>query len=173
MLCEVLIIGSLGTRGGITGIRDILGIVLRPLLEENPEKAWELVVGGFDTDSSRVRLEAWLAGTGVDVKDPAILLVPESTLWEWVDVNPEDRAPQLARCIPPMEHDGWWNLAHGMLIRYGDLDDVVENLNAIERGGGWGNDLFWNRRDKLHQLRSKSSNSNVHRWLSEEIREVE
>jgi len=167
------IIGSLGTKGSIAGIREILDIVLRPLLEEDPEKAWELVVDGFDTDSSRVRIEAWLAGTGIDSDDPAILLVPESVLWDWVDVNPEERGPQLARCIPPMEHDGWWNLAHEILIRYGDIDDVVEDLNAIEQGGRWGNDIFRNRRDKLQRLRSKSSDQNVRRWISQKIREVE
>jgi hypothetical protein len=167
------IIGSLGTKGSIAGIREILDIVLRPLLEEDPEKAWELVVDGFDTDSSRVRIEAWLAGTGIDSDDPAILLVPESVLWDWVDVNPEERGPQLARCIPPMEHDGWWNLAHEILIRYGDIDDVVEDLNAIEQGGRWGNDIFQNRRDKLQRLRSKSSDQNVRRWISQKIREVE
>jgi hypothetical protein len=167
------IIGSLGMKGSISGIRGILEIVLRPLFEENPEDAWELVVDGFENKSSRVRLEAWLAGTRVDSNDPAILLVAKSTLWNWVDVNPQERAPQLARCIPPMEHEGWWPLAQQILIRYGDIDGVVEDLNAIEQGGSWGNDLFRSRRNRLQQLRSDSSNQNVRRWLSQEIRDLE
>lgn len=167
------IIDSLGQTGGVVRNRDHLDNVLRPLFEQEPKKAWGLVTEGFDDDSSRVRLEAWLAGTRVNSGESAILLVPESTLWNWVDDDPDERAPQLARCLPPMSHSGWWNLTRELLIRHGDTDDVFEELSAIERGGVFGNDLFRSRRDELKQLRRASSNPTVRRWLTQEIRAIE
>lgn len=167
------IIDSFGKTGGVAQNRNNLDVVLHPLFEQEPQKAWELVANRFDDDASRVRLAAWLAGRRVNSGEPPILSVSESTLWNWVDEDPSKRAPQLARCLPSMNQSGWWKLTRELLIRHGDIDDVFEELSALDRGGVFGNDLFRSRRDELKKLRRGSSNPNVRRWLTQEIRAIE
>lgn len=173
--CEIAdsIIDSLGMKGGVAGSQDNLEVVLRPISEEKPEKAWELVTDAFEYNSSRIRLEAWLAGTGIDTGEPTILSVPETTLWEWIEEDPNEHAPQLARCLPPMKQSGWWDLTRELLIRYGGIKGVTEELSALGHGGRVSEDLFRERRDELKQLRKDASKPIVRRWLTGEIRDVE
>ena len=167
------IFDSIGAKGGVAGSWDILEVVLRPIFEEKPEDAWELVTDGIKANTRSVRFEAWLAGSGIGKGEPTILKVPETTLLDWVEEDPKEHAPQLARCIPSMSHSGWWGLARELLIRYGDIEGVQGELSAIANGGRVSEDVFRERRNELDQLRKDSSNPIVRQWLTQEIRDVE
>ncbi|WP_161605829.1 hypothetical protein [Halococcus thailandensis] len=147
--------------------------VLRPLFEEQPMKTWDLVAGVLDSTPHRTQLEYWLSGREVNSDGPAILLVPESELWKWVDKDPDKRASILVRCLPDITHADWWGLTQKLLIRHGDKPRVFEELRALPMGRMGSEEQFHIWRGKLQELKRNATDPIVKRWLSQEIQAVD
>ncbi|SEH53774.1 hypothetical protein SAMN05192561_10597 [Halopenitus malekzadehii] len=160
-------------KGGLAGIRENTDTVLRPLFKERPAEAWDLVSDRFEDYSNRIRLQRWFAGTGYVNNTPGIFLVPPDVLWEWTDIDPANRAPILAECVPRQKHDRWWEITRGMLVRYGEHEEVFHTLSAVPTGSRMGGDSLETMKQELQELLRDEESPLVRRWLNSEIKEYD
>ena len=167
------VVDTISNRNNVAASRENIETVFRPLFEEDPERAWKIVAEGLEEKEESVKLESWMAGQDWNKNEPAILSVPTTLLWGWVDEDPEKRAPRLVRCIPSMGHNGWWELVREILLRYGEQEEVFTKLSVFETGTRGTDDLFKNRYERLKKLRQEESHSRVRRWLSREMSHLE
>jgi hypothetical protein len=165
------VIEALDEQLGIQGRDQFLETILNPLFTRQPRQSWELVGSILEDGRKRRWLETWLAGDH-HAEQAFILTVPEQTLEEWVAEQPETRALALARCQPMMDHDGWWEFTRTLLVEYGDIDSVVDELNVPVTGGMRGDDPFENERQELQELRTKETEPMVREWLTGEIQKL-
>ena len=139
------VLDFIGARSSIAGdafssVRSILNEATR----SHPAEVWEVVAKQLTLplDSKGFATQVWLSG-GHAMFDQAgagaIVLFPPETLWDWVGADVEKRAWLLGHLVPPdlTEAPGNVSLARELLVRYGDREDVQNELVARFSSGGW------------------------------------
>ncbi len=159
--------------------------VLAELAKLKPELVWdkvasEIVSEHYDTYS----LESWLQGEtsfGEGRAQGAIQLLDKQMLLDWINHNPEERAPLVARMVP---HDfGFDNEADNpcwlkiILDKYGDNKRVVSAVNANLWGEGYSGPASQHYAKKLEDIkRFKAVNvesANIQAWANQYIPGIE
>ena len=181
------VIPHFGKKGTMLGTFDAFDTgadsVLTELTKRHPEQVWKHVskrLAEYD-----VFLEKWLKEG--DSKDPfsttdeggALTLIPREKIWEWIDGDVENRAWNFAYKLLPktLSAKEWPNsLVRAFLMRYGDREDVRDNLQAnysTEMYEGLDSLHFEAKTDKLLRIKASEDNANVKRWLDEYIQRLE
>ena len=132
------VIPHFGKKGTIFGTFNTKAFsVLTELVKRHPEQVWKPVSKRLEERD--FFLENWLKE--VDSEDPlsttdesgALTFIPREKIWEWIDGDVENRAWYFAYKLVPktLSAEEWPNsLARAFLMRYGDREDVRDNLQA-------------------------------------------
>lgn len=154
---------------------------LQIIMEKNSVQLWKKikVLIGPPIDRCAHHLTNWLKGGMFESPEKAPLdLIPKEAIWDWVDEDIENRAWYLGNFVPKRFSSEVWedSLARELLVRYGDREDVRNNLNANFFTDGWmgkASTYYKNKKKKLSELEGQESNANVINWLNETIREID
>jgi len=122
----------------------------------------------------------WLrGGRSIRENDEAGLgAIPAPVVFEWVDVDAEDRAWLLAEHCPPIiaRADEPSTFARQMLERYGAIEQVRRSLHSNNFSESWGGPASEHYRRKLADLDALfevETNDNVRMWLKEHREQLE
>ena len=181
VLAEVMLV-SLGQDEGISSLDSQPIGVLTNILLTHPKDVWRLISKYLAEPYSTRRfiIQEWLRG-GISWDDePRALLgaIPAQQLWEWADADIEERAWVLASLAPKklFREEGMVCLAREILVRYGEREDVRENLAVNFMSGGWTGpaSLHWARkRERLLEFRVGEENEQVRFWIDEFVNHLD
>lgn len=178
------VIPHFGKEGTIFGTFDTKAFsVLTELAKRHPEQVWKYVSKRLEERD--FFLEKWLKEG--EAKDPfstvdesgVLTLIPREKIWEWIGEDVEDRAWYFAYKLVPktLSTEEWQNsLVRAFLMRYGDREDVRNNLQAnysTEMWTGLRSLHLESKMDKLIRIKAVEDNTNVKRWLNEFIDQLE
>ncbi len=148
-------------------------LVLTELMKLCPEKVWESVRKFLeDRDIFSLPIQA-------EQGDGILGLVPREKIWEWIDRDVENRARNFTyRFVPKtLSAEGWSDsLARAVLIRYGEREDVRQELRANYSTESWTGERslhLESKKDKLLRIKGDEDNVNVKQWLNKFIDELE
>jgi hypothetical protein len=163
-------------------------------LEEHPRKVldrvaniypfelWEIASQylGPPIDTRAWRIKDWLHKGGIHFGTPPsseVMAIPLEKLWECVDSDVEKRAWYVATIVPAIlsRSENTTCVARELLIRYGEREDVRNNLQAnFGTDMWWGNasDHFKSKKQWLMDYRPKEDHPNVLRWIDEYIEQL-
>jgi hypothetical protein len=151
--------------------------VINEITRRYPAEVWKLVIEylGPPIDSRAFHIQQWLRGDNFfEEKEGALSFISMDKIWEWVEENVGRRAWYLATFVPKTLHrnQGKICLAREVLVRYGEREDVRNNLMANFSTEGWSGPASLHNTQKKQQLlnyREKEDNKNVLRWIDEYI----
>ncbi len=122
----------------------------------------------------------WLRGGFGRAEDDegALLHIPRSAIWGWIDEDIETRAWLIAQhCPKQLKRDANGpSFALELLERYGGRDDVRSSYSANYNTEGWSGPITAHYAVKIENLRrllEAESNDNVRMWLRAEIASLE
>ena len=171
------ILSNFGHHGSIFSVNSETCSVLNQITEQYPVEVWKQVSKLLEDqiDFSRaVTLEQWLREGGPSARRErkgALTLIPPEKIWEWIDKDMDNRARYVAHRLMPktLSAEEWpTSLVRAFLIRYGEREDVRENLRANYSTEMWQGSLSLhheNKRQKLLRLKDGEDNENVKRWI--------
>jgi len=151
--------------------------VLNQIAERYSEQVWEEIAKrlGPPIDSRAFHITQWLRGDEFSREKGGVLqLIPLRKLWEWVDEGIPKRARYLASMVPKIlfREVGRICLAREVLARYGDRDDVKNEMMSNFSTEGWRGPESSHLRGKKEDLlnfKQGETNRNVRRWIDEYI----
>ncbi len=166
--------------------------VLDHVLQKYPNEVWLEAAQyvGPRLDERAYRIRSWLRGRktfwGQGEDEPedegALMKIPAQYVWAWVEEDAEERAPLLARFVPPeLFHDpGKTCWARELLARYGNRDDVRDVLTANFGTEGWSGPAslhYTKKRERLLTFLEAENDRRVIAWVNDSIgsldREIE
>lgn len=147
--------------------------------KQYPHEVWNYVnpyLGNYDNFTRTLSLANWLSEGDISETEKekgALTLIPMEIIWEWVDIDVENRMKYLAHeFVPNVLKVEDWNesLVRGLLIRYGNRKDVREILIV-----NYQSESFWGPRSlhyeeklqKLLEIKNIDDNKNVNQWINE------
>jgi len=161
-------------------IHNIVGKVARLY----PEQVWMQIVRYLDPpyDGRAFGITHWLHGQseilGNETMTGPLDIFPPNVVWDWVNENVEQRAWYLATFVPKALHHErdrvCW--ARELLVRYGNLEDVRNNLHANFGSGSWSgsaSQYLMQKQKMAIDFRSDETNPQVIKWLDEYIEVLE
>ena len=152
--------------------------VLNEILTRFPMEVWQLATQylGPPITTSAFHINQWLRGDDDFDRSSvgAFIHIPAESIWQWVDQDVENRAWYLASFVPKIlfhESDRTC-LARELLVRYGNLEDVLRNFSANYSTQGWsGSESQHHQETRKHLLDFKrdETDPNVIRWIDQHI----
>ncbi|MFC5279578.1 hypothetical protein ACFPM1_12540 [Halorubrum rubrum] len=173
------ILDILGDRGSIIGGSPEIKELLYDILRDQPERTWNKITTVLDERDERlVPLFHWFRGDAPRIDDKPIEYVPPTHIWEWIEDNEEVNAILAARIVPAefFHSNERICLAQELLKRYGDREDVRNELSANYHTGSWmgpESKHYQQKKDQLELFKEDESNENVLRWINDEIDALE
>ncbi|MBX3466113.1 MAG: ATP-binding protein [Planctomycetes bacterium] len=149
--------------------------VLHAIFAADPRAAWERLAPLMEDWTNAWFVLHWLQDSAHVFGDrgPGLLhLVPCDLLWAWVDVEPQRRAPLLARNVHNSLEGAAGALTRDVLVRYGGIEHVMGELHANFSTEGWcGSEAGHYRRCLQNVVRWSEGESDPHvrRWLEDRI----
>jgi hypothetical protein len=148
-----------------------------------PAAVWPAIARRLEMQRKEIgtwHLLNWLRG-GRSIREAdesGLDAIPASVVFEWVDVDAEDRAWLLAEHCPPIisKPDEPATFARRMLERYGAMEQVRRSLHANNFSEGWSGPASEHYRRKLAALDAHfevETNNNVRMWLMEHREQLE
>ena len=180
-----LMLSHFGEDGSIVGRYSQTCSVLDEITEKCPAEIWEKVshlLENQEYSSKKYALEQWLregSSWGREETKPALLHVPHELIWNWIAEDTEYRAWYFANTLVPKtlstkEWEG--SLVRGLLIHYGEREDVRNNLCAnytTETYWGPASLHYEEKIRKLIDIKNCEDNRNVRRWIDEFVQDLE
>ena len=156
--------------------------ILTELTKRHPEHVWKHVSKRLE--ERNFVLEQWLkegdSRETFSAEEKGVLIfLPREKIWEWIDEVVEDRAWYFAyRLVPKtLSADEWPNsLVRAFLARYGDREDVRDNLQANYSTEGYSGERSLHldgKREKLLRIKADEDDQNVKQWLDDYIQRLE
>ena len=173
--------GKEGTIFGMFGTE--ICSVLTELTERYPAQVWKHISKRLEEHDSFI--EDWLKdGNAIDTfstveEKGALTFIPHEKIWEWIDEDVENRAWYFAYRLvsKTLSAEEWQDsLVRAFLIRYGQREDVRNNLHANYATESWTGERSLHlekRKEKLLCLKNGEDNANVNRWLDEYVEGLE
>lgn len=173
-----IILESFGKDGTILeGYHNEAELIINAIFDSNPAEVWAIIVKylGPPLDVRAYHIKEWLRGGGMfeEVEGSITALKPE-LVWSWVEDDVNTRARYLATFVPKVFFNDpnrmCW--ARELLIRYGKIQDVRNNLVSNFFSEGWTGPAslhYQQRRDGLASSLTQETNENVKKWLTEFI----
>lgn len=180
-IAEALISGF-GKEGSITQFGDTEPVkILNKIMDRKPTELWNLIIPKleFPITVQAEMITSWLQGGRFkETENAPISNVPEDEIWAWVNRDTEERPWYFASFVPTdISGENWHDsLAREVLVKFGDREDVRNNLSANFNTGGWmGKESKYHTRKKniLEKYEDNSSNENVLRWINEEMENLD
>lgn len=156
--------------------------VLNEISKNNPQAAWKVVIQflGPPIDDRAYRISQWLRGGEFSMTGAfgALIFFPLEYIWDWVDEDVEKRASYVAYFAPNTHFsaDDKIRFWRQVLIRYGDRDDVREELRgnfSAESFSGPASLHYETKKQKLLELKKNEQNENVKTWINEYVAELD
>lgn len=149
----------------------------------NPDVVWPAIAGRLEMQRKAIgtwHLLNWLRG-GRSIRESneaGLGAIPAPVVFEWVDIDAEDRAWLLAEHCPPIisRPNEPATFARQILERYGTMDQVRRSLHANNFSEAWSGPASEHYRRKLDALDAHSrveTNYNVRMWLKEHREQLE
>ena len=134
-----------------------------------PDEMWDMVAQYINPplDKRGRAISKWMRSGVLGADGRFLALVKNEKIFDWIDYSPPDRAPLMARCVPP-QLQGDNCIAIELLKRYGQDDTVQEALLAnFLTGTASYSELQDNKDAKNAALRCKESEDDmlVNGWL--------
>ncbi len=103
-----------------------------------------------------------------------LAVMPPEKVWEWVDEDVETRARYLASFVPKMlfREEGKICFARELLVRYGEREDVRNNLIANFSTGGWigsASQHYQESKERLLDFAQGENNEKVQWWIDDYV----
>ncbi len=157
----------------LEGYRSHTLSVINDISQKYPGEVWERVKKylGPPIDSRAYHIKEWLRGQGFfEEKEGTLATFTPDMVWQWVDGDVENRAWYLATFVPKIlfRQEGRTCWARELLVKYGDRENVQNNLMANFSSEGWSGPAslhYQQKRDGLLEFREKEDNENVKRWI--------
>lgn len=166
----------------IGGFRSDTQIVLNETAKRNPKQIWGKIAGylGPPIDRRAFHLKEWLRGIkgwGIG-RSGSLSLFDLDDIWKWVEKDVEKRVPYLATFLPPSLFHSVDRVcvARELLVRYGQREDVRQNLAANFFMESWCGSLsvhYEQKKLQLHNYRKDETNLNVINWIDKYIKSLE
>lgn len=147
-----------------------------------PAVVWPAIARRLEMQRKEIgtwHLLNWLrGGRSIRGNDEAGLgTIPSPVVFEWVDIDAEDRAWLLAEHCPPIvsRPDGPATFARQMLERYGAMEQVRRSLHAnnfTESWSGLASEHYRRKLDALNAHFEVETNDNVRLWLEEHREQI-
>lgn len=158
--------------------------VLNEITQKYPEEIWAHITRylGPPIHKQAYAITQWLRGEGLwdreQEREGALSLIPAEVVWQWVDVDVENRAWYLASFVPKKlcRKEGKVCWAREVLVHYGEREDVRRNLIANFSTEGWTGPEslhLQNKKQKLLDFRENEENGKVIRWIEEYVSMLE
>jgi len=173
------IVENIGNESGIAGgFYSEVQTVLTEVVRENPKELWKFVAKGLGPpiDRKAFFLKEWLREewSPRERREGALVLFDPKDIWQWVDGDPEHRAWYFASFVPPFLFKSTERIcfARELLVRYGDREDVRQNLSAnysTEFYTGPSSAHYSKKKEDLLKFKSEETDGNVIRWISEYV----
>ena len=145
--------------------------LLNSLAESHPNEMWGLI-GRYlvvPPDGRTADILIWL-------REGAWELIPRNAIWRWVDEDVDNRA-WLVAYFSPKGFSSWeTSFPREILVRYGDREDVRNNLQASFSSGVWwgrASQHFEGIKDQLLAFLRSETNRNVKAFLNEYVSYLE
>ena len=123
------------------------------------------------------RINNWLGNESSlgDDTSGAIVLFDISSITDWIDENPKERAPYIARTVPKSFDDGYGRLTRTIIDKYGELEEVRSAVYCNFWLGSWcgpRSKHYEQKRRNAREWLSKEQSQNVRNWLQEYIEQL-
>ena len=177
------VISHFGKEGTIFGLFNTETVsVLTELTKRHPKQVWKHIRKRLEARD--FFLEQWLKeGDSEDTfstieEKGALIFIPHEKIWEWIDEDVEERAWYFAyRLISKtLSADEWPNsLVRAFLVRYGEREEVRDNLQANYSTEGYSGKHSLHldeKRERLLCIKAGEKDRNVKRWLDEYIQKL-
>jgi hypothetical protein len=155
---------------------------LNEISKNNPHAAWKIETQflGPPIDDRAYRISQWLRGEEFSTTGTfgALIFFPLEEIWDWVDEDVEKRAWYVAYFAPNTHFntDDKFQFWRQVLIRYGDRDDVREELRrnfSAESSYGPASSYYESKKQKLLELKKDEQNENIKTWIDEYVVELD
>jgi hypothetical protein len=178
-----VIVENFGNTGSIVGgfhssTQNILGLIAQKF----PKEVWWKITKylGPPLDKRAFHLKDWLNGdSNFGMKRAgAIAIFPLEEIFRWVDQDIDKRAWYFASFVPKelFISEERPCFAREVLIRYGDRQDVRNNLMANFSTEGWSGSAaqhLQNKKQMLLEFRKVETEENVIRWLDDYVASID
>jgi hypothetical protein len=155
-------------------------VVVQQFVESDPRRCWAVIAKRLEgAKSEKWHLLMWLEPPpAIGSENPAgpLALFPSELVLEWVDQDPTERAPIIARCAPKsLGLDDFASLPCELLKRYGDIEEVRHSLLRNFYSTGWAGSEsahFRKQRDVARRWLQAETSFRVRNWIEEYIRSL-
>lgn len=151
--------------------------ILWQIAKEDPNNCWQVLTKIIEDVHSRIysRIRHWL-GNEISFDDNvfgAIILFEIGSITDWIDGNPKERAPYIARTVPKSFDNNYGKITRTIVDKYGDLQEVRNALHCNFGSGGWCGPRSKHCEEKRRNARQwllNEQSQNVRNWLQEYIK---
>lgn len=158
-------------------------IFLSKAVKNNPSVVWPAIAHRLEMQLKEIgtwHMLKWLRGDRLmhDEAAAGVDSIPPALVFEWVDIEVENRALIFAKYCPPIisRPNEPPTFARQMLERYGAIEQVRDSLHANNFSESWSGPASEHYRRKLITLDSHieiEPNDNVRMWLKEHREQLE
>jgi len=160
-----------------------IGEVSKSLVSADPEGAWQVIARQFEAALPKWRsdLYGWLKGGFISFSEGArrgpIADLPESTILNWIESDPGERAALVAHAAPPtLDDDRGGGLTRQLLTRYRHIEGVSSGISASFHSGSWTgptSQYLKRKRDTLRRWLAAGFTFEVTQWIELEIERID
>jgi hypothetical protein len=152
--------------------------IINELVRRFPEQLWESIKKfiGPPLDSRAFNIRLWLRGENLsdDAGVSALGFIPPQRIWQWVEEDIEDRPWSITSCVQKgfFRSDTRICFAREVLVRYGDREDVRNELFSIFATGSWSgpaSEHYQKVKDDMLNFKKDETDANVRRWIDEYV----
>ncbi|MDR7151700.1 hypothetical protein J2W49_003676 [Hydrogenophaga palleronii] len=157
--------------------------VSRSLISTDPESAWQVIARQFEATLPKWRsdLYGWLKGGFLSFGEGAqrgpIADLPESSILNWIESDPGERAALVAHAAPPtLDDDRGGGLTRQLLTRYWHIEGVRSGISASFHSGSWTgptSQYLKRKRDTLRRWLTCGFAFEVAQWIELEIERID
>ena len=149
--------------------------ILNLICALDPSRVWSVVKKYVEPplNYGTYKILTWMEGSEKNsYANSPFMLIPIKKIFSWIDADPDQRARHVARFIPKILFDEEKSMLRGFLIKYGDREDVCNELHARFLSGGWsdsGVQHYSKELGKYIEFKKHEKNPLVSQWIDDHI----
>ena len=154
--------------------------IMTQILHEKPDESWVLILKVLNSDNEiwKYNIFQWLRGEkwtfGREPTTVPLIFIPDNLVWNWVKSDIPNNAKVIARLVPSelFHKEGEKCFARELLVRYGDREDVRQELIVNFCSGSWtgpASMFYSNKMKDALDYKEHETDKNVLLWVDEYI----